>query len=193
MFNTWVDYPTFDEELNVSNKRLPVEARRSTPSSAGEEILAYQDVIRRMPVADNVVSYAVNLAASTSPGRTVPRLKSTSTSVGEQVHAPRSTSWWRPKCTQPWRANTARTSRTSKPATLILRHRIVRNYKAEADGVTVEALIDRLKRLPLEGKSGRQQRSAHLSEVGARITTVSPSWMNLRSGRRAWPRLRATP
>ena len=110
------------------------------------QILAYQAVIRRMPVADNVVNYAVNLAASTRPGR-----DRATAEVNQYL------SWGAgPRASQylivAAKVNAALNGKYSPDiedvqavATPILRHRIVRNYKAEADGVTVESLIDRLK------------------------------------------------
>lgn len=146
MFNTWVDYPTFDEELNVVKQTTSGGSQTVHAVISGEEILAYQDVIRRMPVADNVVSYAVNLAASTRPGR-----DRATAEVNQYL------SWGAgPRASQylvvAAKVNAALAGKYSPDiedvqavATPILRHRIVRNYKAEADGVTVEALIDRLK------------------------------------------------
>ena len=115
MFNTWVDYPTFEEELNVVKQTTSGGSQTVNAVIRGDEILAYQDVIRRMPVADNVVSYAVNLAASTRPGRDRATAEVNQYLSWGRVPVPRSTSWWRPKFTRPWLANTAQTSRTSKP------------------------------------------------------------------------------
>lgn len=69
MFNTWVDYPSFEEEVNVVKQTTTDGSSTVNAVISGDDILAYQQVIRRMPVADNVVDYAVNLAASTRPGR----------------------------------------------------------------------------------------------------------------------------
>lgn len=146
MFNTWVDYPTFDEELSVVKQTTSGGNQTVNAVISGEEILAYQDVIRRMPVANNVVSYAVNLAASTRPGR-----ERATAEVNQYL------SWGAgPRASQylvvAAKVHAALAGKYSPDiedvqavATPILRHRIVRNYKAEADGVTVEALIDRLK------------------------------------------------
>ena len=146
MFNTWVDYPSFDEEVNVVKQTTSDAASSVSSVISGDEILAYQAVIRRMPVADNVVNYAVNLAASTRPGR-----DRATAEVNQYL------SWGAgPRASQylivAAKVNAALNGKYSPDiedvqavATPILRHRIVRNYKAEADGVTVESLIDRLK------------------------------------------------
>ena len=115
MFNTWVDYPTFDEELNVVKQTTSGGSQTVNAVISGEEILAYQDVIRRMPVADNVVSYAVNLAASTRPGRDRATAEVNQYlqlgSRSARLAVPRGGG----RCTRPWQASTAQTSRTSKP------------------------------------------------------------------------------
>ena len=146
MFNTWVDYPSFDEEVNVVKQTTTDATSQVNAVISGDEILAYQAVIRRMPVADNVVNYAVNLAASTRPGR-----DRATAEVNQYL------SWGAgPRASQylivAAKVNAALAGKYSPDiedvqavATPILRHRIVRNYKAEADGVTVESLIDRLK------------------------------------------------
>ena len=146
MLNTWVDYPSFDEEVNVVKQTTSDASSEVKSVISGDEILAYQQVIRRMPVADNVVDYAVNLAASTRPGR-----DRATAEVNQYL------SWGAgPRASQylivTAKVNAALNGKYSPDiedvqavATPILRHRIVRNYKAEADGVTVESLIDRLK------------------------------------------------
>ena len=146
MFNTWVDYPSFDEEVNVVKQTTSETSSEVQAVLSGDDILAYQAVIRRMPVADNVVDYAVNLAASTRPGR-----DRATAEVNQYL------SWGAgPRASQylivAAKVNAALAGKYSPDiedvqvvATPILRHRIVRNYKAEADGVTVESLINRLK------------------------------------------------
>ena len=146
MFNTWVDYPSFEEEINVVKQTTTDGSSTVNAVISGDDILAYQQVVRRMPVADNVVDYAVNLAASTRPGR-----DRATAEVNQYL------SWGAgPRASQYLivgaKVNAALNGKYSPDiedvqavALPILRHRIVRNYKAEADGITVEALIDRLK------------------------------------------------
>ena len=145
MFNTWVDYPTFEEELSVVKQTTGVESATVNPVLSGEEILAAQALIRRMPVADNVLQYAVNLSSKTRPGRDL-----ATDDVNKYL------SWGAgPRASQflviGAKVNAALNGKYSPDiedvqavATPILRHRIVRNYKAEADGMTVEKLISSL-------------------------------------------------
>ena len=145
MFNTWVDYPSFEEELNVVKMTTGDSSAQVSPVLSGEEILSYQKLIRRMPVAENVLNYAVNLASKTRPGREKateevnkyiswgagPRA-SQFLVVGAKVHAALAGKY------------SPDIEDVQAVALPILRHRIVPNYKAEADGVTVETLISNL-------------------------------------------------
>ena len=142
MFNTWVDYPTFDEELSVVRQTTGDKAETVSPVISGEEILEAQALIRRMPVADNVLNYAVNLSSKTRPGRELateevnkylswgagPRA-SQFLVIGAKVHAALEGKY------------SPDIEDVQAVALSILRHRIVRNYKAEADGMTVEKII----------------------------------------------------
>jgi len=145
MFNTWVDYPSFEEELNVVKLTTGDHSSQVSPVLSGEEILSYQKLIRRMPIADNVLNYAVNLASKTRPGREKateevnkyiswgagPRA-SQFIVVGAKVHAALAGKY------------SPDIEDVQAVALPILRHRIVPNYKAEADGITVEKLIANL-------------------------------------------------
>jgi len=145
MFNTWVDYPSFEEEINVVKLTTGDSSAKVSPVLSGEEILGYQKLIRRMPVADNVLNYAVNLASKTRPGREKateevnkyiswgagPRA-SQFLVVGAKVHA---------ALAGKYSPDIEDVQAVAMP---ILRHRIVPNYKAEADGITVEKLIANL-------------------------------------------------
>ena len=145
MFNTWVDYPSFEEELHVVKLTTGDHSAQVSPVLSGEEILSYQKLIRRMPVAENVLNYAVNLASKTRPGREKateevnkyiswgagPRA-SQFLVVGAKVHAALAGKY------------SPDIEDVQAVALPILRHRIVPNYKAEADGITVETLISNL-------------------------------------------------
>ena len=110
-----------------------------------EEILFYQELIRRIPVADNVLEYAVKLASKTRP----------STSMATE-NVNKYLSWGAgPRASQYLvlgaKCNAAINGKYSpdiadvqKVAPAILRHRIVRNYKAEAEGMSVDKIIGEL-------------------------------------------------
>jgi MoxR-like ATPase len=145
MFNTWVDYPTHAEELSVVKATTSDVTATVNPVISGEEILYFQQLIRRMPIADNVLEYAVGLAGKTRPGR-----ERATAEVNAYL------SWGAgPRASQYLvvgaKVNAALNGKYSPDiadvqavALPILRHRIVRNYKAEAEGHTVESIIQGL-------------------------------------------------
>jgi MoxR-like ATPase len=142
MFNLNVEYPSFSEEVQIvknttSDRQVDVKEVLST-----EEIIAIQDLVRKIPVADNVVEYAVRLVGKTRPD-------------GEFATADvkKYLSWGAgPRASQflvlAAKAHAAINGKYSPDiedvkavALPILRHRIVRNYKAEAEGMSVEKLV----------------------------------------------------
>ncbi|MBQ3737624.1 MAG: AAA family ATPase [Bacteroidales bacterium] len=146
MFNLMLDYPSYEEEIDiVKNTTVGKEAEVDAVLSP-EEILYFQQLIYRVPVPDNVYEYAVNLVAKTRPHT-------------EKAHewANRYLSWGAgPRASQYLiigaKANAILAGKYSpdiedvqRVAIPILRHRIIRNYTAEAEGVSIENIIDALK------------------------------------------------
>ncbi|HRF82336.1 MAG TPA: MoxR family ATPase, partial [Flavobacteriales bacterium] len=68
MFNIWVDYPTYAEELAIVKATTGDSKPQINPVLSAEDILTYQGLVRRIPVADNVLEDAVKLATRTRPG-----------------------------------------------------------------------------------------------------------------------------
>lgn len=142
MFNIWVDYPKFEEELAIVKQTTSGASQTLNAVISAEEIMFYQQLIRKMPVPDNVVEYAVKLVAKTRPHR-----------EHADVLANQYLSWGAgPRASQYLiigaKVNAALRGKYSPDiddvkavALPILRHRIVRNYKAEADGYTVEKIV----------------------------------------------------
>jgi MoxR-like ATPase len=145
MFNVSLTYPSFQEELLVvrnTTANRQVELRKILNT---EQILYFQQLVRNIPVTDNVLEYAVSLAAKTRPG--------TATAT-EEVN--KFLSWGAgPRASQflvlGAKCHAAISGKYSPDredvqavAESILRHRIVRNYKAEAEGITTERLIANL-------------------------------------------------
>lgn len=146
MFNLMLDYPTYEEEIDiVKNTTVGKDADVKAVLSP-EEIVYFQQLVRRVPVPDNVYEYAVNLVAKTRPGT-------------EKAHewANRYLSWGAgPRASQYLiigaKANALLSGKYSpdiedvqRVAVPILRHRIIRNYTAEAEGVSIEAIVEKLK------------------------------------------------
>jgi MoxR-like ATPase len=145
MFNVLLDYPTYEQELNIvkattSDKKVQLEKVLSA-----EEIIYFQNLVRKIPVADNVLEYAVKLSVKTRPG---------------QPHAPKFVndyiSWGAgPRASQYLligaKSHALVMGKFSPDiedvravATGVLRHRIIRNYKAEAEGISIEKIIQDL-------------------------------------------------
>ena len=146
MFNLMLDYPTYEEEIDiVKNTTVGKDADVKAVLSP-EEIVYFQQLVRRVPVPDNVYEYAVNLVAKTRPGT-------------EKAHewANRYLSWGAgPRASQYLiigaKANALLSGKYSpdiedvqRVAVPILRHRIIRNYTAEAEGIGIEVIVEKLK------------------------------------------------
>lgn len=145
MFNVWLDYPSYEEELNVVKLTTTEKKVKLNPVLNADEIVYFQQLIRRIPVPDNVYEYAVKLAVSTRPDTELASPK-----VNEYVNwgaGPRASQYLiiGAKChaaiNGKFSPDIADVRAVAEP---ILRHRIVRNYKAEAEGVTVEDIIAEL-------------------------------------------------
>lgn len=145
MFNIWVDYPTYAEELNVvKNTTGGVHAEVNSVIDA-DQIVFFQQLIRKMPVADNVVEYAVKLASKTRPGRELaPQMVNDYLSWGA---GPRASQFLviAAKCHAALNGKYSPDIEDVQAVALpILRHRVVRNYKAEAEGYSVERIVQEL-------------------------------------------------
>lgn len=145
MFAIQLDYPSFQEEVAVvkattSNLKPEVNALFTA-----QEIIDFQNVIRKIPVADNVIEYAVSLVSKTRPDNS-----SATDFVKNYID------WGAgPRASQNLilaaKTNAALHGKFSPDiadvqavAFGILRHRIVKNYKADAEGITEEAIIEKL-------------------------------------------------
>lgn len=145
MFNIWVDYPTYEEELSIVKNTTANKSVQLNNVLTGEEILFYQNLIRKVPVPDNVLEYAVKLASKTRPkGEHAPELIKKFLSWGA---GPRASQYLviGAKCHAAINGKySPDIEDVQAVATPILRHRIVRNYIAEAEGYTVEKIIKEL-------------------------------------------------
>lgn len=145
MFNIWVDYPSFQEEVDVVKATTADVTAQVNQVITSEEILSFQELIRKIPVADNVVEYAVKLASKTRPGR---EMASDQTNQFLSWGAgPRASQFLivAAKCHAALQGKFSPDIENVKAVALpILRHRIVRNYKAEAEGVTMENIVQSL-------------------------------------------------
>jgi len=142
MFSVYLDYPTFEEEVEVVKNTTTDQTATVNPLFNAEEITDFQNLIRRIPVADNVIEYAVGLVSKTRPkGNHAPEIvqnyidwgagprASQNLILGAKTHAA-----LRGKFSPD-------IEDVQAVAYGILRHRMVRNYKAAAEGLTEEDII----------------------------------------------------
>src|SRR5690554_1007518 len=145
MFAIKLDYPTFEEEVQVVKSTTTDLKVNIQPLFTAQEIIDFQQLIRRIPVADNVIEYAVGLVSKTRPDN-----ERTNDYVKNYLD------WGAgPRASQ----NLILAAKTHAAfhgkfspdiedvkavATGILRHRIIKNYKAEAEGITEERIIEKL-------------------------------------------------
>jgi len=145
MFNLILDYPSVEEEFEIVKQTTGNTGKEVKTILSAEEIIFFQDLIRKVPVNDNVIEYAVKLVNKTRPGREL-----ATENVNKYI------SWGAgPRASQNLiiaaKVNAVLSGKYSPDiediqavAVNILRHRLVKNYKADADGVTIEEIIKSL-------------------------------------------------
>lgn len=145
MFNVSLDYPSFKEELQVVKNTTSTTLTSVKHILNAEQIVYFQQLVRNIPVADNVLEYAVKLVAKTRPGSefAAPQVKrllnwgagpraSQYLVLGAKCHA---------VLNGKYSPDIEDVRAVAKP---ILRHRIVRSYHAEADGISTDDIIEGL-------------------------------------------------
>jgi MoxR-like ATPase len=145
MFNVWVDYPSYEEELEIVKKTTSDQAVELDVILTSDQIIAYQDLIRRIPVADNVLEYAVSLVNKTR----VNNEKATELTKKYITWGagPRASQYLvvGAKCYAALRGKYSPDIEDVKAiAKPILRHRLVRNYRADAEGYSMDRIIEEL-------------------------------------------------
>lgn len=145
MFNIWVDYPSYLEELAIVKSTTFDTKIELKQVVSGEKIAEYQELIRRIPVADNVLEYAVKLVGKTrKDSELAPKITKDFISWGA---GPRASQYLivGAKCHAALSGKFSPDIEDVKAVALpILRHRIVRNYRAEAEGYTTDRIIQEL-------------------------------------------------
>jgi MoxR-like ATPase len=145
MFNVWVDYPTFEEELSIVKKTTMDREVTVNQVVSGEEIIFFQNLIRKIPVPDNVYEYAVQLVSKTRPN--TPAAHELTNKFLSWGAGPRASQYLiiGAKCHAILNGKYSPDIEDVQAVMLpILRHRIVRNYMAEAEGYSVERIIEEL-------------------------------------------------
>ncbi|RIH64384.1 MoxR family ATPase [Mariniphaga sediminis] len=145
MFSVWLDYPKYEDEITIVKNTTSTLQFELKPVISSKEIIYFQDLIRKIPINDNVLNYAVTLAAKTRPGNGMaaevadqylkwgagPRA-SQYLVVGAKTHAVLHGKY------------SPDIEDVKAVAPSILRHRIIKNYKAEAESISIEQIIEKL-------------------------------------------------
>ncbi len=152
MFNVVINYLPEDDEVEVVTRTTSRQAEEIRGLFSGADVIGFHDVVRKVPIAEDVVRYAVRLAAASRP-----RQQNTPGFVNDWVN---------------WGAGTragqflvlgakarallqgrshATMQDVQELAVPVLRHRVLLNYKAEAEGITVDHIIKRLLEAPSQG------------------------------------------
>ncbi len=145
MFSLWLDYPSFEDELLIVKATTGKEPQSLSSLLSAEEICYYQNIITQLPVNDNVLRYAVGLAAKTRPNTPIaPEVTNKYLKWGA---GPRASQY----LVMGAKTHAALAGKYSPDiedvkavAKNILRHRIIKNYKAEAENISADEIIDKL-------------------------------------------------
>jgi MoxR-like ATPase len=145
MFNILLDYPSYEEEVQVVKQTTSDQAVQLKSIITSNQILEFQRLIKKIPIADNVLEYAVSLVS-----RTRPSSSNTIKEVNQYVSwgaGPRASQYLvlGAKCHAALKGKFSPDIEDVKAiSALVLRHRIVLNYKAEADGLKIDQFIQTL-------------------------------------------------
>jgi MoxR-like ATPase len=145
MFNIELGYPSYEAELQIVKNTTTDKKPSVSKVLHAPDIQAYQHLVRRVPVADNVIEYAVNLVHKTRPN--TERASARISQLLEWGAGPRASQHLivGAKCNALLNGKYSPDIEDVRAIALpILRHRIVRNFKAEAEGITVEQIIKEL-------------------------------------------------
>lgn len=145
MFNIFLDYPSYNEEVEIVKSTTSGIKKSVSPVLSGDQIIFFQQLVRKIPITDNVLEYAVSLA-----NKSRPNTEMSTDFVNNYV------SWGAgPRASQCLvlgaKCHAAISGKYSPDiedvraiAKYVLRHRVVRNYKAEAEGISIEDVVKKL-------------------------------------------------
>jgi len=145
MFNILLDYPSYEQEVEIVKSTTGGDLVKINKVISKEEIIEFQKLIRVVPVADNVIEYAVKLVQKTRPG--TKDAAEIASNYLEWGAGPRGSQYlitgakFNALINGKFSPDIEDVQSIAKPA---LRHRILRNFKAEAESVTVDYIIEQL-------------------------------------------------
>ncbi len=154
MFNIIMDYLPEEQEIEVARSTTSVQSHRFQHAVNGADIVAFQQLVRRVPIADPVVRYAVSLARVSRPGPKAPDFIKEWVSYGASTRAPQHLILGgKARALMDGRFNVSFDDirALAKP---VLRHRVLTNFHAQSEHVTTDEIIDKLVRIVPLPKSG---------------------------------------
>ena len=145
MLNLWLDYPTFEQEVDVVRTTTVAREQQVSVAMSGQDLLDFQHFVREIPVADNVIEYAVSLVGKTRPGREgTPDFITNYLSYGAGPRASQYLILGAKALAALDGRLTPVAEDVDNVALHVLRHRIVANFNADAEGITPIDMIERL-------------------------------------------------
>jgi MoxR-like ATPase len=142
MFNIILDYPSYEEEIQVVKNTTSDYKATVNKILSAEDIIDFQQLVRKIPIADNVLEYAVKLVGRTRPlSATAPEIINSYVAWGA---GPRAAQYLvlGAKCHAALRGKYSPDIEDVKAVAMpVLRHRLFKNYKAEAEGFSTEKII----------------------------------------------------
>jgi MoxR-like ATPase len=144
MFEIVIDYLSEDQEVDVVRATTSVQKHRFSHVVTGDDIVAFQQLVRRVPAAEAVARYAVNLTRASRPGPGSPDFVKEWVSYGASVRAPQHLLLGgkaRALMKGRFHVSFEDVRALARP---VLRHRIIRNFHAESERVTTDRIIDQL-------------------------------------------------
>ena len=144
MFNVLIDYPPFDDELNIVKSNTSLNSNEIKKIINSKELTDYQNLVKNVPVSDNVIKYAVNLVHNTRPSGDCLEITKKYIDWGA---GPRASSFLilaaKAQALLLGKA-TPDIDDVKKVAIPVLRHRIILNFNAEAEGIKIDDVLNEL-------------------------------------------------
>ena len=144
MFNLLIDYPDREDEISIVKKTTSILDSGSKKIISKKEILEFQELVLRVPMADNVVEFAVDLVASTRPGKQAKKFVNDLIEWGAGPRATQSLILGA-KAHAIMNGNpSVNIDDVKKMVYPVLRHSVIASYSAEADNITVDEILAKL-------------------------------------------------
>jgi len=144
MFNIWLDYPSIEEEINIVKSTTAEYVPDVHKVLNANEIIAFQDLVRKVPVAENVIQYAVKLVRSSRPVNGTNSIVKDFLSYGAGPRASQYLILGAKSRAAISGRYTPDINDIKEVASTVLRHRIVTNFNAEAENVSPTEIVAKL-------------------------------------------------